>query len=268
MALTARGKELTEAHRKAQIAIAARAEIVGRALWSGLDIDDLDRSTPAWLNANVAATRKFYAESAALAAAYVPEYRAAELGSAAGSIVEPEFETAVMRNTLLVAGPVRVKTLIKSGTRSGSAYSGALMKYSGMMRRQVLSGGRMMIHETTSADRNAVGWRRVTDGDPCTFCAMLASRGPVYGSRSVQGDVLRPLREGGSGLRYHGYCGCTAEIIYGEWQPSESEQRYIEEYEKAAQEAEDAGLPRVEETVLHRMRNNGVFRDSPLSRNK
>lgn len=205
---------------------------------------------------------KFHAESTALAAAYVPEYRVAELGSAAGSLVEPEFETAAMRSTLLLAGPVRVKALIKSGTRSGSAYSGALTKYSGMMRRQVLSGGRMMIHETTRADKNAVGWRRVTDGDPCTFCAMLASRGPVYGSQRNASAIA------GSGLRYHGDCGCTAEIVYGEWQPSEPEQRYIEEYDKAAQEAEDAGLPRVQETVLYRMRNNGVFRDSPLSRNK
>lgn len=262
MALTADGARLTEAHRRAQLAIAARAATVGAKLWETLRVDDLDASTPRWLNANVASTRMFFEQSSEIAASYVSEYRVAELGAAVGPVVQPAFATAGMRNALLLAGPVRVKLLVKHGESGSSAYSKALTKYTGIVRRQVLSGGRMMIDQTTKADHGAVGWRRVTDGNPCSFCAMLAGRGPVYGSQG-KADAI-----GGSGLRYHGHCGCTAEIVYGEWKPNETEARYIEEYEKAAQEANDAGEPRTQDTVLWRMRNNGVFRDSPLSRNK
>jgi hypothetical protein len=262
MALTAEGKALTESHRLAQLAIAARADVVARSLWGSLDVADLDRSTPQWLGANVATARRFHGESEALAAAYVGKYRAAELGSSAGAVARPGFDAAAQAQTLLLAGPVRVKLLVGKGASSDAAKSGALTKYSGMMRRQVLSGGRMLVHETTGADTRAQGWRRVTDGDPCAFCAMLATRGPVYSSKA-KADAI-----GGTGLRYHGHCGCTAEIVYGEWQPNEAEQGYIDVYDKAAQEANDAGFSRTQDSVLHRMRSNGVFRDSPLSRNK
>lgn len=268
MALTVEGRALTESNRVAQVAIAARAAVVAKSLWSNLDVADLDGSTPAWLNANVALTRRFFDDSVRVQSAYVSEYREVELGDPDGPIVKPKFQTAEMRNALLLAGPVRVKLLVGRGESAGSAYSKALTKYTGIMRRQVLSGGRMLVDQTTQADSGAIGWRRVSDGNPCSFCAMLVTRGPIYGKGGVQGDVMRPLRGGGSGLRYHGHCGCTAEIVYGEWKPTEVEQRYIDEYKKAAEEADEAGEARTQDTVLYRMRNNGVFRDSPLSRNK
>jgi hypothetical protein len=86
---------------------------------------------------------------------------------------------------------------------------------------------------------------------------MLASRGPVYGSRSLAMEIQ------GGGLRYHGHCGCTSELVYGEWKPNESEQWYIDEYYKAAAETDEMNLPRTEENVLWRMRENGAFSDSP-----
>ena len=52
------------------------------------------------------------------------------------------------------------------------------------------------------------------------------------------------------------------------WKPSDAERLYQEEYEKAALQAEYDGQRRTEKTVLWRMRENGIFRDSPLTRNK
>lgn len=262
MALTAEGKALTEAHRRMQLAIAARADAASRRLWPRLRVADLDASTPAWLGATISSVRQNFDDSVGLASEYVAQYREAELGADVGRIVAPTFGTAEQRQTLLLAGPVRVKLLIGRGSSSTTAHGAALNKFAGMARRQVLAGGRQLVDLTAKADSNAIGWRRVTDGDPCAFCAMVASRGPVYGSREKADSI------GGTGLRYHGHCGCTAEIVYGSWEPNEVEQRYIDEYEKAAQEANDAGQNRTQETVLYRMRNNGVFRDSPLARNK
>jgi hypothetical protein len=153
--------------------------------------------------------------------------------------------------------------LTGSGRTASTAQSEGLRKFQGIMRRQVLSGGRQLIDETTGADSQAIGWRRVSDGNPCAFCAMLCSRGPVYRSADKAGDPTA-----GSGLRYHGHCGCTAEIVYGEWKPSQQEQGFIDDYNKAAQEANAAGLARTQNSVLPRLRANGAFRDSPLSRNK
>lgn len=72
--------------------------------------------------------------------------------------------------------------------------------------------------------RSAPLWRRVTDGKPCGFCAMLASRGPVYRSAS----------EAGQGNKYHGRCGCTVEPYEGDpddWEPTPDEARFIEAYQ-------------------------------------
>lgn len=261
MALTVEGRELTEAHRKAQIAIAARAAAASKILWDRLRVSDLDGSAPAWMSAQLAVVSRSYAQSESLAESYISEYRNAENATDAPIVGSP-YARGPMAESMLLAGPSRVKLLIGKGESADGAHAKAFKKFSGIVRRQVMSGGRMMIDETTRRDKNAVGWRRVTDGNPCTFCAMLASRGPVYASKERANSIA------GSGLQYHGHCGCAAEIIYGEWQPSEREQLYIDEYEKAAKQANAAGEARTQHTVLHRMRENGIFRDSPLSRNK
>lgn len=269
MASTVEGRALTEANRTEQLAVAARAVVVSRALWEQLDPFDIDRSVERWMPAQLATFQRFYAESQALTASYLSEYRMAEVGADAGPIVAPKFPAAEMRNAALLAGPVRVKLLVGRGETPGSAHSKAFTKFSGIARRQVMSGGRMMIDATTKADTRAIGWRRVTDGNPCAFCAMLAARGPVYASSDKAGGMA------GQGLEFHGHCGCTAEILYSEWKPNEAERQYIESYKKAAKEAQEvdgisvAPTPRSDrDTILWRMRRDGVFRDSPLSRNK
>lgn len=259
MALTADGRALTEAHRRAQLAVSARAEMDARALWQLLNPADLDGSEAAWLAANLAALRPHWEESRQLAATYVREYRAAEKASPS-AVVRPEWDPRYMASNLHMAGPVRVKLLVGNGMSGEAAALAAITKFSGITKRSTLSGGRLLLHETTRRDSSAVGWRRVTDGDPCTFCAMLATRGPVYGNDTVLST--------GEGLRYHGGCGCTAEIVYGHWEPSPVEQLQIEEYRRAAEECDDAGLPRTQKNILPRMRANGVFADSPLVRNR
>lgn len=260
MASTAEGRELTEANRLGQLSIAASAQEVSRFLWDELDVTDLDRSTARWMPAQVEALRRFHGQSNSLAAAYLRDYQLAEVGSAI-DVQVPGFDTPMMTNAALLAGPVRVKMLMRGGTSPADAHAQALTKFSGIVSRQVLSGGRGAVDLTERSDRKAKGWRRVTDGNPCTFCAMVCARGPVYGSEQ------RALEMGGTGLQYHGSCGCTAEIIYDEWIPTETEQGFIDTYEKSAREAEAEGQSRTQDTVLWRMRRNGSFRDSPKTRN-
>lgn len=262
MALTTEGAALTEAHRLNQLAIAARAARASISLWKRLDTADLDRSSALWLPAQLLLLDRAYGQSEDLAGKYVQQYRRAEGADDPGPFVRTPFPLGEMTSTMLGAGPRQIKAYIGKGASPASAHGAALNKFTGMVRRQVLSGGRMAIDATTRADQRAIGWRRVTDGNPCAFCAMLASRGPVYASQE------RASRVAGAGLRYHGHCGCTAEIVYGEWIPSEEEAHYIAEYEAAAKEATAVDGMRTQDTVLHRMRANGTFRDSPAMRNK
>lgn len=261
MAASARGRALTEAHRLQQVAIANQAATVGSALWGLLDVADLDGSTPAWLLANTNTARTFFDQSASAAAGYYGTFRQAEIGESIPLTYRPDFDLDVNRNALLLAGPVRVKSLIGTGVAPDAAKAAALTAFIGIMRRQTLMGGRFSIDGFERRDERAKGWRRVTDGDPCAFCAMLATRGPVYGSAEKAEQI------GGTGLRYHSNCACTAEPIYTVWEPSAREREFIRDYERAAQEVDDLGLPRTEENVLPRMRRLGEFRDSPSVRN-
>lgn len=91
MASTVEGRALTEANRIEQLAVAARAVVVSRALWEQLDPFDIDRSIERWMPAQLAAFQRFHAESQALTASYLSEYRVAEIGDDAGPVVAPKL---------------------------------------------------------------------------------------------------------------------------------------------------------------------------------
>ncbi len=69
------------------------------------------------------------------------------------------------------------------------------------MTRHVLDGGRETLVASIRADRHALGWARATSGDQCSFSAMLASRGPVYGERT-------------SDYQSHDHCACGLKPAY------------------------------------------------------
>lgn len=118
----------------------------------------------------------------------------------------------------------------------------------GAADREALRGGRNLIAGYAEADRAVVGWARVTDGDPCWFCAMLASRGAVYRDQwraRYRGQTRRGARrpdrmpdgwqdwppqrladwEAEQGLnRFHDNCHCTLVPVYSrtDWVPEAS----------------------------------------------
>lgn len=252
MASTDEGRRLTEAHKFAQLGVGARAELEARMLWGRLDVDDLDGSTPYWLAETVRAVNARTVESQRVASVYLSEYRRAEIGSSGEIVVAAPVGTAA---ALRFAGPVRVKRLILSGMSSADAYRAALTKFAGMARRQAMMGGRLTVAATSGADRKAVGWRRVTDGNPCAFCAMLASRGPVYRDAAAA-----------DGVQYHAHCGCTAEPAYSNvWEPDADEERFLEAYGEARARVAADGKAIKTKDLLAEMRRSGDFRDSPNS---
>lgn len=114
--------------------------------------------------------------------------------------------------SLMVTGPVRVRQRIERGQEAPQALEVAGVEVAGAASRQALYGGRKAMLELVRADKAALGYIRVTDFQPCAFCAMLASRGPVYKSDSfTESD---PRFEGAGKQKVHDHCGCTIESVY------------------------------------------------------
>lgn len=156
--------------------------------------------------------------SAALATGYVAAYREAEVGGS-GPIARDADARRLVEGTLILAGPIAIKQLIAGGMEPGLAFSQAGRAVAAQAPKLAMSGGRDIV--TKSARANRSRWRRVTDGKPCSFCAMLAGRGPVYASDTV----LFPLHKG--------RCGCTAEEVFGEWEPNPLEAKWDQSYKDA-----------------------------------
>ena len=74
------------------------------------------------------------------------------------------------------------------------------------------------------ADRRALGWARVTQGDDrvCYFCSMLESRGPVYKVRSWEDSDSRfesntfppAVLSGELGAKAHDHCRCVLAPVF------------------------------------------------------
>ena len=203
MAATAAARRLTEAHRLAQARLGADTIRVSLDAWDLLDPSDLDGTIPRWLRVMRPAIGAQHATSAELAANYVATFRTLELGAGAGQLTPAlaTLDAAAVDSSLLVTGPYRLRSDLAKGVRFDTALETAKTSAARSAMRHAMAGGRGTITRTTAADRRALGWARATSGDPCAFCAMLASRGPVYGADS-------------GGFQAHDGCSCTAEPVY------------------------------------------------------
>ena len=107
--------------------------------------------------------------------------------------------------------------------------------------RLAVNGGRDAVQRAVQQDRLAVGWMRITDSDPCAFCLMLASRGPVYKSAATAGFEIDPVR--GEINRFHDNCACQVVPVFtrNERFLPESTRRAKRVWEAAQREAIAAG---------------------------
>lgn len=211
---------LAERHRRDQLAIRTSFLRTFVALWRGLSLVDLQGTLDPWLRSVEPVVRAAHDRSAASSARYFREARSASIARRlkaakdaadarrreAGPVnFEPtlaELETERLRRSLTVA---TVGTAVKA-KRSGltDLDDRAQVAAARSASRLVLAGGRETLERAIEDDPESVGWIRITDGGPCGFCAMLASRGWVYKSRE---SAL--WAEGIEGEAYHDGCGCT-----------------------------------------------------------
>lgn len=80
----------------------------------------------------------------------------------------------------------------------------ALNLIAGGLQRIILNANRDTITGATAADPAKPRWARHASANACAFCALMASRGPVYRSQSSAGD----------GAKYHDDCHCAVIEVF------------------------------------------------------
>jgi hypothetical protein len=212
VAITAAGRRLTQMHRRQQLALRAKVIRDVVQLWPAWQPKD-PSSYRAFEDAMVLLAQSRSQQSAAIAAAYLEQYRRVELKA-----VAPKEVAASVELTFVALAKARseeqIRTVVGASARggvyraltSGQPFEVAMrtgaVRVSGDVSRLVLLGGSDTI--TGEARRSKLRYARVTSGNPCAFCAMLASRGPVYWSEET------------ASFEPHGHCSCVPEIEYGE----------------------------------------------------
>lgn len=268
MARSERGRELTALERvRANARAQALAKSVEKAFDEALDPADIEAGRSRFISRATARTLAVAETQRSATVAYLGRYARAESGQL--TITYPILTAEQIATQLTIGGPVAFKAAIGRGYAPEHALAYARTRASMVARGIVLDTQRRTITGTARASRGR--WRRVTDGHPCAFCAMLASRGPVYAEDTVDFEA-------------HSKCGCTAEISFetaDEWvrqYATDTELAWINAYFDAAETASRAGQPRVapvrkagkgRDTVLARMRRQhpDLFHDgvkSPL----
>lgn len=231
MARTPAGKALTEQHYQAQLRIRALA------------LRDFTRLWPLWtgdaasfqrlVQAAVVLVRANYQLSSGLSAAYFQAFRTAEEpgGHADARLADPMGPEAEDRlvSSLYATGKFSVERALAAGKSAEVARQTALTTTSGTGTRNVLNGGRGTLLRSIGADPKAEGWARVTSGSPCAFCALLASRGPVY------------LTEDTAEFQAHDHCSCTAEGSYWDSEWPGRAREFHDLYNEATLEAHEVG---------------------------
>lgn len=252
MASTASGRRLSDAHRDTQSRLLAQATEDALRLWQMLPVDDLDDMREVWLTAMLRSVGELRSESVSSARGYYRSFGQDEAGLVRDLPDVPDrLDRRAVARSLESTGPIRMKSLIGGGMPARQAWSTAAVAVAGSAARHVVDGGRQQLIGLANVDRQAIGFLRVTGQDPCAFCAMLASRGPVYKSRQSAGQVgfaadgRRNVSSRVDGDGYHDACQCTVEPMFDfrqQW-PGRGREFHDLWYEVQS-EARDAGLIR------------------------
>jgi hypothetical protein len=178
---------------------------------------------PSWAVARMAIAsliRDRRRQSADLAARYYPTLRSIA-GVHTPVQVAPPIELVddrLMAN-IDATGIGMYQKALRAGATQAQALDRAGVTLSGTGSRLALEGGRSVIDETVKGDGKAIGWIRITDAAPCSWCLMMASRGAVYRSAETAGRAKASHFAGGSDFAWHDHCGCTAAPVFSDTDP-------------------------------------------------
>lgn len=201
--MTPEGAQLTEAHRQLQAHVNTATLRDLLQLWGVVDPMNLRHTVDPFTRAAAALVLRSRRASSSGASRYYAAFREAEgigRAPAPGLAADPPEELVV--GALRGAGLAGIMNAYRRGQSPDAAHQNGFVKLAGSASQLVVGGGRATIMDAVQSDDAAVGWQRVTDGDPCAFCAMIASQGIVAKTADS------------AGFEAHGHCLCGAEPAY------------------------------------------------------
>ncbi len=195
-------QQLADAQRVEQARISAEMTRKVLALWLA---SYEPRNPTVWravLEALQALVLLFRGESSRSAANY---YLAAREASGVSGLLVPRIAPVAPRElvevTARVTGQRAYERSLASGVETERARRNSGVLVAGAMSRIALDGGRRTILDAVDEDREAIGWARIADANPCAFCSMLVSRGPVFSEDTAS-------------FQAHAHCGCIAAPVF------------------------------------------------------
>ena len=194
---------LSELHRASQTQLQALVASDVARVFPLLDANNVDKTFAGYVEAMSAVINGRRKISASLGSSYYQKLReAANIGGDFLPVLASSADPAQLFTSLLVTGPVSIKNNLRAGASIEQARSSALTQTVRSAQRHVINGGRETILGSVKRDSSAFGWARLTDGKPCAFCALLASRGPAYKSETT------------ARFKSHDGCGCTPVPVF------------------------------------------------------
>lgn len=196
--------QLAESFRQQQAWQVAWLLLQITSMWGLLNLREVRSSWPAVRTAIAALIREQQQSMAQAANAFYLQSRAAAgvLAPSPALGLPPLPSEALIRATLDSTGPYSLLARIKSGQQVPQAAQTTGVVMSGAAARLIQNGARTAILRAVQADPEAVAWYRVTAANPCSWCAMLASRGAIY--KSAQS----------AGFKAHNRCRCSAACVW------------------------------------------------------
>lgn len=133
-----------------------------------------------------------------------------------------QFDRADVAKTLTIEANYKTKAAMPGKERE--LMHNALVRSSGGAVREALNGGRGVTDRVMKKDRKIKGFARVTDANPCALCALLASRGAVFGKGSfieqdkqwkLSPEAARDVPDGWTNVaKIHDNCRCMLRPVY------------------------------------------------------
>lgn len=203
MARTPEGSLLTERHRRLQLTISASTIRDLLQLWGTVSPGALADTIGPFSKAGAVLVRAGRRASGVAAVRYYSDFRRLEgVHGAVAVTMAPPMPDDLIEGGIRGAGLSGILNATRRGMTDEAAHRNGFVKLAGTAANLVLGGGRHTLMGAIHSDPQARGWQRVTDPNPCAFCAMVASRGVIFKS------------DGGAGFQAHGHCGCSAEPAF------------------------------------------------------
>lgn len=108
---------------------------------------------------------------------------------------------------ILNATPTVLENRRRNGISAAAAFDQSARWLEGTITGDVDRVARdAVIDAAQGPEATVLGWQRIAEPDACSFCRMLATRGPVYASEATAAATIK-------GKRYHQRCRCRVEPV-------------------------------------------------------